>query len=160
MSVFGKRSLAAAAAAVLAAAALFWALRPAKVCWVCDRAFHAGMTARVKTGLTWKKTCCLRCALNYGFNHPGAVKGYRVTEQGTGRDLPAESATYVVGSDMEPCHQMGAERVEPGMEAVPRWDRCVPSAVAFSDPKAAADFQRLHGGRVTTWAQLLQGGKP
>lgn len=142
------------AAAAVAAAALFWALRPAKVCWVCDRPFHAGMAARVKTGLTWKRTCCLRCALNYGSNHPGEVKGYRVAEQDSGRELDAASAVYVVGSDVQPCHHMDAERLEPGMDAVPRWDRCVPAAIAFSDKKAAEDFQRAHGGKLLDWTEL------
>ncbi len=149
-----KRALTILAAGALALAGAFYVRQRRAACWVCDRPFHAGMTAKLEAGLFWRRTCCLRCALNYGRQNPGTVKAYRVTDYATGRWLKPEAASFVVGSDLEPCHAMAAQRVEPGMEAAPRWDRCVPSAIAFADIAAAQRFQGGHGGRVVSWAQL------
>lgn len=149
-----RRAWALLVLAALAAGALAYSLRRPAACWACDRPIHAGMAAEIKTGLFWRKTCCLRCALNYAQERPGAVKAYRVTDYATRRRLDAQDAFYVVGSDVLPCHGMGARQVEPGMAAAPKWDRCVPSTIAFADKAAAQGFLRRHGGRLLSWDEL------
>jgi hypothetical protein len=100
--------------------------------------------------------CCLRCALTYGQQIGKAVTILSVTDHTSGKSLDPERATFVVGSDVSPCtHTM----VHVGAEKEPyrvRWDRCLPSTLAFSSRESAETFRAEHGGRLRSLQELRQ----
>ena len=126
-------------------------------CVLSDRPIHARMAVRVAVeGGPHGEACCLRCAVTYAEQYRKGVRVLWVTDYTTGRQLDPERATYVTGSDVNRC--MGPpDEASPGRRQVDRliWDRCSPSSVAFAKRMAAEDFQRIHGGRIQSFAEVI-----
>ena len=134
---------------------------PRHQCEICGRAVHAEHYSSValKSGRQIE-ACCPRCAMHYELNMPGQVARLLVADNSTGQTIEAQMATYVEGSDQHPCMSTSdtAPR-EPGVEYDLKYDRCLPSLIAFKDEAAARSFQGQHGGRLLSFAQALESVK-
>jgi hypothetical protein len=134
---------------------------PSHQCEICGRPVHAAHYSSVvlKSG-RHIEACCARCALHYEHNLPGQIARLQVADNASGKGIEARGAIYVEGSDVTMC-TIAAESVprEPGVEYDLKFDRCLPSLVAFREESDARDFQRMHGGRVLSFAQALESVK-
>ena len=130
-------------------------------CEICGRAVHNAHHSSVilKSGRQID-ACCPRCAMHYERNLPGQVARLSVADEVTGHEIEAQSAVYVEGSDQHPCMSESemAPR-EPGVEYDLKFDRCLPSLIAFKDESAAHEYQKEHGGRLVSFAQALESVK-
>ena len=148
----------AAVAAVAGPRLWRWAAGPpAGYCPICLRHEHKESMVKFEAeGERVTQACCLSCALTYGRQAHKKVTILSVTDHNTGKEIGPEHASFVVGSDVSPCTHtmmhMGAEKQEYPV----RWDRCLPSILAFPSAAAAEAFRARHGGRVRTLQELLQ----
>ena len=79
------------------------------------------------------------------------------TDINTGESIPAESATYVEGGDVQYCtHGDQPITRQPQGVSTREYDRCLPTLVAFKTPPEAQAYQQQHGGRVLTYSQALE----
>jgi hypothetical protein len=130
---------------------------PPGYCSVCRRIEHKDSLVKFKAeGEAIKEVCCPSCALNYGRQTAKAVTIVSVTDHDTGREIDPTRATFVVGSDVSPCtHAMS--HVGPEKESFSvRWDRCLPSILAFASADAAEAFRGKYGGRLRSLQELLK----
>lgn len=135
----------------------WFAVPPAGHCPICLRHAHKESLVRFKAeGERVTEACCLSCALTYGRQAHKPVTIVSVTDHNSGTDLDPDKATFVVGSDVSPCtHTM--VQVGPEKEAYPvRWDRCLPSILAFPSAEPAEAFRAQHGGRLRTLQDLTR----
>lgn len=125
-------------------------------CVLSDRVVHPDMAAEVAVeGGPSGRACCIRCAITYAQQTGKKVRVASVTDYLTREPVSPGRAFYVTGSGVAPC-------VGPPMEAtsgrheccILRFDRCAPSTVAFANEQDAIRFQRAHGGRIETFADL------
>jgi hypothetical protein len=150
--------LVVAVAAVAAPRLWRWAAGPpAGYCPICLRREHKDSMVKFQAeGERVMQACCLSCALTYGRQTHKKVTILSVTDHNTGKDLSPEHAVFVVGSDVSPCTHtmahMGAEKQEYPV----RWDRCLPSILAFPSAAAAEAFRAQHGGRVRMLDELAR----
>ncbi len=126
-------------------------------CVLSDRPIHARLAVRVAVeGGPHGEACCLRCAITYAEQNRKRVRILWVTDYPTGRRLDPRRATYVTGSDVNRCmgppEQATAGRRETNMIV---WDRCSPSSIAFAKLEDAEAFQRVHGGRIQTFSEVI-----
>ena len=132
---------------------------PAGYCPCCHRHAHkeSSVTFRAE-GERVTEVCCLSCALNYGRQAHKAVTIVSVTDHESRKSLDPSAATFVVGADVSPCtHIETTMQVGPEREAYPvRWDRCLPSILAFASRESAEAFRSEHGGRLRSLQELLQ----
>lgn len=129
---------------------------PSGVCDVCGRDACRAMTFVVSRRGPDKKVCCPRCGLFYVAHHPG-TRALTATDFATGQPIDAAGAVYVEGSDASLCAspESNADPLH-GTAAYARFDRCLPSVLAFSSEREAAAFIREHGGRVVSLDDLRQ----
>ncbi|OVE76962.1 hypothetical protein BVX98_03925 [bacterium F11] len=124
-------------------------------CQICDR----GSCSALKFGLTTKfgiptRTCCPRCAIQYMKTHPGTKASF-ATDFKTGKKVDISKVTFVDGSDVRICHRHEAIQDEiRGNSAFTKWDRCLPSLIAFESEEDALSFQKDHGGKIQTMEEL------
>ena len=163
----GRRAVLGAGVVLLAVAAgatvtgwwRWWAAPRHGECPICHR--HESSESRVTfraSGEGVTEACCLGCAFAYGRQASKDVTIVSVTDHGTGKAIDPNGATFVIGSDVVPCTHGHAEP-QVGPEGQPRpvrWDRCLPSILAFASESAAEAFQRVHGGRLRTLAVLRE----
>jgi hypothetical protein len=130
---------------------------PADLCRVCERGLHKGVTYRIELEQATEDACCPRCGMHYQFEHPGAAKKAWATDLNSGKFIPAGSAYYVEGGDIEYCtlHSTPVARQPQGV-SVRDYDRCLPSLVAFGTRLDAEAYQQLHGGQVRTYAEAME----
>jgi len=147
------------AAMILPAAGCQWldALLGPNRCVLSDRPIRADVAVRVAVdGGKQCEACCLRCAVTYAEQYGKRVRVLWVTDYPTGRRLNPERATYVTGSDVNRC--MGPpEEASVGRRETNTmvWDRCAPSSIAFAKLEDAEAFQRIHGGRIQTFSEVI-----
>lgn len=127
------------------------------VCAFCDRTVHPGTAYHVTEGGRLMTACCPRCGMhaqvNREANEPSQASA---TDVMTGETVPAGSATYVEGGDVEYCtHGDQVISREPHGVSRREYDRCLPTLVAFKTPQEAQAYQRQHGGRILTYPQAL-----
>lgn len=163
-AVLGASVLAIALSAVIASLTVqgcrrFRALfHPADQCSLDERPVHPEMKVRVliegRRGAT--DGCCVRCAINYARQTGTTVHLISVTDYATHRQLQPDRAVYVTGSDFSPC-AMSPVTISGGRREIEtnEWDRCAPSSVAFANRDDAREFQKLHGGRIQDWKDLV-----
>ncbi|MBZ5514099.1 MAG: nitrous oxide reductase accessory protein NosL [Acidobacteriia bacterium] len=139
-----------------------WAYRhvtrpPQDLCRVCDRPLHGGVTYRLELRAGKEDACCPRCGMHYQIEHPGAVKKAWATDLSTGKFIPAESAFYVEGGDIEYCTRHATFlQHEPQGAKVREYDRCLPSLVAFRTAQEAEAYRSQHGGTVLSYQQAME----
>ena len=128
------------------------------VCEICGRGIPKQTEFRIETAHGTLYACCPRCAMHHMINHPGEARKELATDLNSGRLIPAQSAYYDEGGDVQYCTLQ-----HPAMERVPDqgvkmrvYDRCLPVMVAFSTRDEAEAYRQQHGGRVVTFDQALQ----
>ena len=129
----------------------------ADTCPFCDRMVHSTTAFRLTVDYHEVAACCPRCGMRAMLNHEQGKPGQATaTDVNTGEKVPAESATYVEGGDVQYCaHGEHPVAREPNGVSVREYDRCLPTLVAFKTPQAADAYQHQHGGRVLTYSQAL-----
>ena len=142
----------------------FWAFRyeqrreRAGMCPFCDRMVHSATAYRIKVGNRVVEACCPRCGMHAQVNQRQATNGIAwATDLNTGESVPAESAVYVEGGDVQYCtHGDQPVTRQPHGVSVREYDRCLPTLVAFKTPQEAEAYQKQHGGRVLSYSQALE----
>ena len=126
----------------------------AELCPFCDRVVHPATAYHVRIGNHTMAACCPRCGMHAQVQgNPGAASA---TDVNTGERVPAESATYVEGGDVQYCtHGDQPITREAQGVSVREYDRCLPTLVAFKTPQEAEAYQQQHGGRVLSYTQAL-----
>lgn len=129
----------------------------AETCPFCDRMVHPATAYRLKIGDHMLVACCPRCGMRAQVNQEGGKAGSAVaTDVNTGESIPAETAAYVEGGDVQYCtHGNQPVAREPNGVSVREYDRCLPTLVAFKTSQEAQVYQQQHGGRVMTYAQTM-----
>ncbi len=130
---------------------------PAGHCPICLRHEHKESMVKFQAqGEPVTSACCLSCALTYGRQTHKPVRIVAVTDHNSGKEIPPEQASFVVGSDVSPCTHTMAHKGEEKEEYTVQWDRCLPSILAFNSAGAAEDFRTQHGGRVRSLKELIE----
>jgi nitrous oxide reductase accessory protein NosL len=131
---------------------------PRHQCDICGRPVYSDLKATVfLKGGGRIDACCARCALHFGTQRLGEVQRLTVDDTNTGENLDATEAAYVEGSEIEACHPASdAPLRELGVQYDLRFDRCLPSLLAFKSESEAGAFQKQHGGRVLSYAQAVE----
>lgn len=124
-------------------------------CPICLRHEHKESMVHFQAqGEAPSDACCLSCALTYGRQMHKHVTILSVTDYRGGTRLDPNKATFVVGSNVSPCAHPAVE-LGPEKEAYPvRWDRCLPSILAFASAEAADAFRSEHGGHLRSLQEL------
>ena len=127
------------------------------VCPFCDRMVHPVTAYRLTVDGHIVAACCPRCGMHVQVNRDKGKLGQAwATDVDTGENVPAESATYVEGGDVQYCtHGDPSVTREPQGVTVRDYDRCLPTLVAFKTPQEAEAYQKEHGGRVLSYSQAL-----
>jgi hypothetical protein len=129
-------------------------------CNICNRPIHRGMSFLVQTDGHTEHACCPRCGIHYAINHAGKVKNVWATDLNSGESIPAETAHYDEGGNIDYCAAHGeAVQRQPQGVSVRDYDRCLPTLVAFRTRAEAETYQKEHGGRVLNYAQAVQSVK-
>jgi hypothetical protein len=148
--------------AVLAVAGLsFFAYRRVvrakpTICQICDRHIPKQTAYNLETEGGTVKACCPACAMHYEVHHGDEVREAWATDFNSGRMIPAKTAYYDGGGDVQYCtaHMPAVEREPQGVRQRV-YDRCLPTLVAFSTRDAAEAYRQQHGGRVVTYDEAL-----
>jgi hypothetical protein len=126
-------------------------------CEICGRMISKQVEFRIETSHGTIYACCPGCAMHHILNHPGEARKELATDFKSGRLIPARSAYYDLGGDVQYC-----TRRDPAIQRVPGqgvemrvYDRCLPVLVAFASKNEAEAYRQQHGGRVVTFDQAL-----
>jgi hypothetical protein len=133
------------------------AVRRPATCQICGRDVPRQTGFRLETSGGTVVACCPTCAMHYMLHHPGTVRQAMATDFTSGRTIPAATAYYDEGGDVQYCtaHHPSVERGQLGV-STRVYDRCLPTLVAFKERSEAEAYQKLHGGRVLTYDQALE----
>ncbi len=137
-------------------------LYPANRCILSERSIHPGMKVLVDVEGDDKSgaSCCLHCAIAYSQQTGKTVSIRSVTDYFSHESLGPGQAIYVTGSDVSPCVGPPVEVSDGHREClIQGWDRCAPSSIAFASMDEARKFQRAHGGRLQTFAEVIGAAK-
>jgi len=130
------------------------------LCNICNRPIHPGMAFLVLTDGHTERACCPRCGIHYAENHPGKVQKLWATDLNSGESIPAETAYYDEGGNINYCAAHGeAVQRQPQGVSMRDYDRCLPALVAFKTRAEAETYQTEHGGRVLTYGEAAQSVK-
>ena len=78
----------------------------------------------------------------------------------TGQKIPASEAYYDEGGDVQYCtHGESSVQRTPEGASVRGYDRCLPTLVAFKERAQAEAYQKIHGGRVLTYAEAVESAR-
>jgi hypothetical protein len=90
-------------------------------------------------------------------HHPTSVRQALATDFASGRVIPAATAYYDEGGDVQYC-TAGHPPVERGPQGVRRraYDRCLPALVAFATRDEAEAYRKQHGGRILSYDQAVE----
>lgn len=132
------------------------AARHPTVCQICQRNIPKQTAFRMDTGEGSITACCPACALHYMLSHADDVRKALATDFNSGRMIPATTAYYDEGGNVQYCTAMHPP-VERGTQGVTMrvYDRCLPTLVAFQTTQAAEAYRQQHGGRVLSYSQAL-----
>ena len=150
--------------AVLAVLGTWYLLtqRQAAVCPFSGREIHPQTRALVTIGGRKYETCCVRCAIIEARQTGKSLRVLKVADFETSKLLNPNKAWFVEGSGVNLCMSMSQAAESPGRESVylRGFDRCSPSALAFSSEKQARAFISEHGGILRRLEDLQDESKP
>jgi hypothetical protein len=146
--------------AVLAAMGGAWYLlnqRQVEVCPFSGRVIQPQTRALVTIGGKKYETCCVRCAITEAQQTGKSLRVEKVADFDTGKLLNPANAWFVEGSTVNFCMRMAPAAESPGKDTVylRAFDRCSPSALAFSDEQHARVSIAQHGGSPSRLDDLL-----
>ena len=156
----GKRGLAVIAAVAVAIGigyAAFNTYRGSQTeqCYACQRAIHAHSRTVAMINGKPRLFCCPACVLS---EHEQEGKPVRVTELSafrSGAKLSPNYAFIVRGSDVNMCVRRHELMDADKRAADLRYDRCLPSLIAFARQDQALQFAHEHGGEVLPFSEVL-----
>ncbi|HXH49685.1 MAG TPA: nitrous oxide reductase accessory protein NosL [Terriglobia bacterium] len=127
------------------------------VCEICGRGIMKQVEFQIETSHGTIYACCPGCALHHIINNPEEARKELATDFDSGRLIPARSAYYDMGGDVQYCtrHDPALHRMPSGVE-MRVYDRCLPTLVAFASKDDAEAYRQQHGGRVVTFDQALE----
>ena len=143
--------------AVLVGGSFVWWMRTSAEpprCRACERPIHRATAFSAVVDGRRIHACCPRCGLTE-LPKGRRAEGIEATDFPSGKSVPAEHCTYVVGSDMTPCCAPDVIVDRDKVTCGRCFDRCNPSVIAFADPAAARDFSARHGGRTVDFRTLV-----
>lgn len=132
--------------------------RQPAICQICGRQIPQQTEFRmVKSDGGSLDACCPRCAMHYLVDHPGAIRQAWATDFYSRAKVPADSAYYDEGGDVQYCtaHAQPFQRAPDGVE-VRTYDRCLPTLVAFRTRQEADAYRQQHGGKVLTFTEAIE----
>jgi hypothetical protein len=132
--------------------------RQTKLCPFSGRPIHAQTRAVVMIGGQKYETCCVRCAIVEAQQTGKPLRILKVADFETGRLLDPSSAWFVESSAVNLCMRVSPAAESTGRDSVylRGFDRCSPSALAFSSEQQARAFITQHGGALKRLADLEQ----
>ncbi len=135
--------------------------RQAKVCPFSGRGIHPQTRALVTIGGRKYETCCVRCAIIEARQTGKPLQILKVADFQTSKLLNPKNAWFVEGSAVNLCMSMSPAAESPGREGVylRGFDRCSPSALAFSSEEQARAFIAEHGGVLRRLEDLQRESK-
>jgi hypothetical protein len=130
--------------------------RQAKICPFSGREIHPETRALVTIGGKKFETCCVRCAIIEAQQTGKPLRVLKVADFETSKLMDPGDAWFVEGSAVNMCMRMSSAAESQGRESVyvRAFDRCSPSALAFSNEQHARDFVARHGGALKRLADL------
>jgi len=129
----------------------------ASFCAECGREIYRDWAFTITTSENKQETlCCPRCGLLAMLAKGASPHQALATDFAAGKRIPADTATYVWGSDANHCAmpQKVSQFDQQPMELV--FDRCFPSAVAFARKTDAEEFAKQHHGEVLSFDAMVQ----
>ncbi len=102
--------------------------------WI-DQYMHTRHVLTAANG-TQVSFCSFTCASKYLIRHKAEAKQLQAADYLTAELVDAEDAFYLLGSDAPPVMSYN-------------------SIIAFASIEAAESFQKLHGGKIMTFAEVL-----
>lgn len=111
-----------------------------KVCPFSGREIHPQTRALVAIGGQKYETCCVRCAIIEAQQTGKLLRILKVADFETGKLIDPKRAWFVESSDVNLCMRVAPAVQSPGRESVfvRSYDRCSPSALAFSSSSTHA----------------------
>lgn len=123
-------------------------------CAVCGRAVHLASRVDASSGDEALTFCCAACALRAKEQQGREIEISRVFDYESGEALSPDQAVAVVGSDVNLCMREHVLMDSHKEASELHFDRCSPSVLAFSSPRAAEAFRAEHGGVVKPLSEL------
>ncbi len=129
-------------------------------CAFCGRQVHADMQVafQKENEDTVPMACCLRCVITEAEQKGSSIRVLWVTDYITHERLRPDEAAYLVGStinsDSGPLLETPWSRRE---QSELKWDRCLPSVIAFGKRDEALKFQQRAWGDIQTFRDLVTG---
>lgn len=129
-------------------------------CAFCGRRVHADMKVafQEENQQTVQLACCLRCVISEAEQTGKHIRVLWVTDYVTRERLNPDKAVYLAGStinsDSGPPVEVPWSRRE---ESELKWDRCLPSVIAFGKRADAVAFQQSSGGEILSFGDLVAG---
>jgi len=121
-------------------------------CYACRRPIHAhSKTVAVANGHA-RLFCCPACALSQHQQEGRPIQVTQLTSFLNGKALAPDDAYVVKGSNVNMCERTQELILEGKRVADLRYDRCVPSLIAFAQRREALAFAREHGGEVEAFS--------
>ena len=131
---------------------------------MCDRPLHRASAVWAVVDGNRRRFCCAAWAIWADRQTGVDVEITWVSDYLSAGVLDPSEATFVVGSNVNPCLQQHSvfdpsrTALDLGKEPGSReFDRCSPSVLAFARRAAAAQFAEQQGGRLYTVNGLRQG---
>ncbi len=125
-------------------------------CEICGRTVDERRGAIIKINtFQWQKACCAVCALRYIRDEKKEVLSILVRDLKSSKYIDAGKAYYVTGSSERSCCSGGLQRDQTGVYFL-CYDRCIPNSVAFEKIEDAEQFKSTMGGRLITYAELME----
>ena len=128
-----------------------------KNCSLCGREVHEDMAAN----LTFKDgesatACCLECAMRYEAQTGKRAKDISVTDFYSAKVIDSKNAFFVTGSNLSPCCKKDIMRAPEGQALYLKYDRCLPSIIAFEKKEDAMKYMTEHGGTSKTLSEIRE----
>jgi|GEM_PF-1846359 len=129
-------------------------------CAFCGRLLHADMKVafQEENAQTVRMACCLRCVITDAEQTGDRIRVLWVTDYVSHERLRPDKAIYLVGStinsDSGPPIEVPWSRRE---QSELKWDRCLPSVIAFRKRDDAAAFQQTSEGEILSFQDLVAG---
>ena len=137
---------------------LVWAGRIAggkPVCEVCKRVIHTETSFRIaRPDGSMRAVCCPRCGLASVIQNGGRVLD--AVDFTTKKRVGAAEAIYLEGSDIMECCTNTGFRSDEGAYQKMKYDRCMPSLLAFARREDAEVVRQKHGGNILSFVEARQ----
>jgi len=125
------------------------------VCAVCKRIIHTETSFKIaRADGSVQATCCPRCGLAAVIQNGG--RALDAVDFTTKKRVGAAEAIYLEGSDIMECCTNTGFRSDEGAYQKMKYDRCMPSLLAFARREDAEVVRQKHGGNILSFVEARQ----